>query len=465
MSFASFLSLIYALSLLILFRIYASHTDDVVEKIDENTSQIKGNLENMQSDASRIDTRLKVLQKAVKRLERHLDDQEREELLGEGEAQGDQDVDPIDSPSANNRPESNRTSVASYNSSLRRSLRDLGSIISSSSAMSRMPSMLISAVPESAEQHPSQKGGLVTAQEEGGNGALEDDEKYRAFIETVASLKLDEDPDSELSTTPSFQENSPDLGDLDDNHTGRRIGFDTTSEGHDWDSEAANPPAISPCGALEALQLLSHPPDYLQNPRPPPLPPGQHRRQVSESAIETIQKLEPLTPAMAFVAGLKGPVVADLKNRVEDWKGHSVETFGDLLLNDTLVITRGTNSSDRLTYHIYLFERILLCCKPNNSKPKKGFWISKKPETSSLQGPLLLLKGRIFMNNVTRAIPYSTDWQYAMLLCFKSDEQEENFSVYFDDQGTMDTWVKLINLQSEANKPAVEDLLASSGYI
>ncbi|KAK3178038.1 hypothetical protein OEA41_000170 [Lepraria neglecta] len=161
---------------------------------------------------------------------------------------------------------------------------------------------------------------------------------------------------------------------------------------------------------------------------------------------------------MAFVAALKDPVVADLKNSVEDWKGLSVETFGDLLLNDTLVITRGTNSSDRLTYHIYLFERILLCCKPNNSKPKKGLWISKKPETSSLQGPLLLLKGRIFMNDVTRVIPFtranpnSRDWQYAMVLCFKGDGQEETFSVYFDDPGTMDTWVKLINLQSEAMK-------------
>ena len=28
----------------------------------------------------------------------------------------------------------------------------------------------------------------------------------------------------------------------------------------------------------------------------------------------------------------------------------------------------------------------------------------------------------------------------------------------------MDTWVKLINLQSEANKPAIEDLLAISEY-
>ncbi|KAL2054073.1 hypothetical protein ABVK25_005612 [Lepraria finkii] len=80
---------------------------------------------------------------------------EREDLPGEGEAQGDQDVDPIDWPSANNRPESNRTSVASYNSSLRRAPRDLGLIISSSSAMSHMPSMLISAVPESAEMDDS----------------------------------------------------------------------------------------------------------------------------------------------------------------------------------------------------------------------------------------------------------------------------------------------------------------------
>ena len=124
----------------------------------------------MQSDASR----LKVLQKAVKILEWHWDDQEREDLPGEGEAQGDQDVDPIDWPSANNRPESNKTSVASYNSSLRRAPRDLGLIISSSSAMSHMPSMLISAVPESAEmddskfgESPCQKDGLVTDQEGG----------------------------------------------------------------------------------------------------------------------------------------------------------------------------------------------------------------------------------------------------------------------------------------------------------
>lgn len=235
----------------------------------------------MQSDASRIDTRLKVLQKAVKRLERHWDDQEMEDLPGEGEAQGDQDVDPIDSPSANNRSESNRTSVASYNSSLRRSPRDLGSIISSSSAMSHMPSMLILAVPESAEmddskfgENPSQKDGLVTDQEEGGNWASEDDEKYRAFREeTVASLSIDEDPDSELSTTPTFQENLHDLGDLDDNHTDRHIGFDTTSEGHDWVPEAANTSAINPWGTLEALQLLPRPPNCLQNPRPPPLPP------------------------------------------------------------------------------------------------------------------------------------------------------------------------------------------------
>ena len=238
--------------------------------------------------------------------------------------------------------------------------------------------------------------------------------------------------------------------------------FDTTSEGHNCNSEAANPPAISPCGALEALQLLPRPPDYLQNPRPPPLPPGQHRRQVSESAIETIQKLEPLTPAMAFVA------VADLKNRVEDWKGFSVETFGDLLLNDILVITKRTDSSNRPTYHIYLFERILLCCNPKNPKnpkTKKGFWILKRPETSSLQGPLLLLKGRVFMYGGTRVIPYSTDSQYAMQLFFNGDRQEESFFVYFDDQGTMETWVKLINLQSETNKLTVKNLLASSEYI
>ena len=455
----AFLLMSYALFLLTAVRLYASHTDDVVVKIDENTSQIKGNIKTMQSDASRIDAHLNVLQRAVKKLERHLDDQEREELLGEGKAQGDQDVDGTDSPSADNRPGSNRMSVASYNSSLRRSLRDLNSIISSSSTMSRMSSSLNPAIPESAEmnnsdfgEHPSQERSLSSGQEV--DGTLEDDEKYRAFIEkTLAGLKVDEYSESELSTTPTLEENSPALGELDDGYFYHHIDFDQTSEGYDWDSKAANFSAIRPWVTLGRLQVSPRPSNYLQDPRPPPLPPALHKRQVSESAIETIRRPEPPAPAIVPVSDSMSLVLVNLKERVEDWKGHNPEHFGDLILHEVLLITTPKQLN---TYHIYLFKRILLCCKAFSPRDTKGFfWRSKKSDKSSLQASQLQLKGQIFTHDVKNVVSHSKDGQYRMQVFWKGDFDEESFSIHFNDEDTMRTWIWHVNLQSEASNPLI----------
>lgn len=107
--------------------------------------------------------------------------------------------------------------------------------------------------------------------------------------------------------------------------------------------------------------------------------------------------------------------VQTLQMRVEDWKGHHLGNFGDLLLDDIFLVTK--SEVDR-EYHVFLFEKIILCCKEavvvpskkvskNNSLLKKqqvpttplsgGSGLSKKKNTP------LLLKGRIFLNNVTSA--------------------------------------------------------------
>lgn len=54
-------------------------------------------------------------------------------------------------------------------------------------------------------------------------------------------------------------------------------------------------------------------------------------------------------------------------------------------------------------YHIYLFERILLCCKDiNPNKQKAKLTISKDKPAAPIKGkPRLQLKGRIYMANVT----------------------------------------------------------------
>jgi cell division control protein 24 len=109
--------------------------------------------------------------------------------------------------------------------------------------------------------------------------------------------------------------------------------------------------------------------------------------------------------------------VQNLAARVDDWKGHHVSQFGELLLDDIFIVTK--SEVDR-EYHVFLFERIILCCKEdtsagiNNKKVSKSNSLLKKPQangppTSGLVGGSkkkmtpLLLKGRIYLNNVTEA--------------------------------------------------------------
>lgn len=109
-----------------------------------------------------------------------------------------------------------------------------------------------------------------------------------------------------------------------------------------------------------------------------------------------------------------------LESRVEDWKGHHIANLGELLLDDVFTVTK--SDVDR-EYHVFLFEKIILCCKEavaasdrSSRKSGKSSSLLKKPNgqlTPSYTGAgaarkrttPLLLKGRIFLNNVTGAKP------------------------------------------------------------
>lgn len=97
-----------------------------------------------------------------------------------------------------------------------------------------------------------------------------------------------------------------------------------------------------------------------------------------------------------------------------------MSNFGNLLLDDIFTVTK--SEVDR-EYHVFLFEKIILCCKealqppPSGKRGGKNNSILKKqpaPSAGSVPGvpnkkkdTPLLLKGRIFLNNVTQAIPSS----------------------------------------------------------
>jgi len=111
--------------------------------------------------------------------------------------------------------------------------------------------------------------------------------------------------------------------------------------------------------------------------------------------------------------------VKSLHARISDWKGHHLENFGELLLDDVFVVTK--SEIDR-EYHVFLFDKIILCCKEAAVQPLKNGKGGSKPnvikkQATPLSLPLpggngkpqkntpLLLKGRIFLGNVTQAIP------------------------------------------------------------
>lgn len=111
--------------------------------------------------------------------------------------------------------------------------------------------------------------------------------------------------------------------------------------------------------------------------------------------------------------------VKSLETRIEDWKGHHLVNFGELVLDDYFVVVK--SEVDR-EYHVFLFEKIILCCKenpqtpgPNNKKVGKSNSLLKRPvapgpgalgpSAAKRKNTPLLLKGRIFLNNVTIASP------------------------------------------------------------
>ncbi|USW51993.1 Putative DH domain, PB1 domain, pleckstrin domain, PH-like domain superfamily [Septoria linicola] len=155
----------------------------------------------------------------------------------------------------------------------------------------------------------------------------------------------------------------------------------------------------------------------------------------------------------------KREAVQELKTRVEDWKGHRVEGFGDLLLYGTFTVLKSENLANgkdgERQYHVYLFETILLCCKNiDPSKPKNK--LSNKPMVDNKGKPKLQLKGRIFMQNVTDLVslakpgmqsPTALRIRTDERIFWKGDPSIENFIIRFTTEETLRKWAQQIEVQ------------------
>ncbi|KAF2400984.1 hypothetical protein EJ06DRAFT_415729 [Trichodelitschia bisporula] len=139
--------------------------------------------------------------------------------------------------------------------------------------------------------------------------------------------------------------------------------------------------------------------------------------------------------------------VAELRDRVEDWKGHKLDSFGNLLLYGTFSVIKGETGSSKdpeREYRIYLFQMILLCCKELNPAKQKA-----KAAGKDKRGPTRLqLKGRIFMQNVTDVVMQSKPGtSYTCQIYWKGDPSIESFTIRFTSEETMKKWARQVDAQ------------------
>ncbi|KAK3675959.1 Guanine nucleotide exchange factor for Cdc42p [Recurvomyces mirabilis] len=165
----------------------------------------------------------------------------------------------------------------------------------------------------------------------------------------------------------------------------------------------------------------------------------------------------------------KAAAVQELKVRVEDWKGHRVEGFGQLLLYGTFTVLKSENLASgkdgERQYHVYLFETILLCCKDIDPTKPKNKMLNKQLVDRQSGKPKLQLKGRIFMQNVTEVVKISKQGMSpsnsrdddiighfcivrgSESIFWKGDPSIENFIVRFTTQEMLRRWGEQIDAQ------------------
>ena len=147
-----------------------------------------------------------------------------------------------------------------------------------------------------------------------------------------------------------------------------------------------------------------------------------------------------------------------------------LEQFGCDLAGNSNLEKKYANENGVLSpcfdqYKIYLFERILLCCKEQNPNKQKNKVMSmNKPAVDKKGKPRLQLKGRIFMQNVTETLSlqkpgkHEPRWStpdmsdpvlgsYTIQIFWKGDPGVENFVIRFTNEEMMKRWYNQVEEQ------------------
>ncbi|KAI9184571.1 Guanine nucleotide exchange factor for Cdc42p [Blastocladiella emersonii ATCC 22665] len=143
-------------------------------------------------------------------------------------------------------------------------------------------------------------------------------------------------------------------------------------------------------------------------------------------------------------------VKEDLERRVEDWKGHDVNTFGNLLLHDKFVMMIQDYERELV---IFLFEKIILCCKETvaaKSSTSTAATLlkrkSRRATNAQAAGDDLVyqIKGRIWIGGITDLNGGEVDGNWLLTVSWTSLTKVEFFTLKCRNDEQFRQWIAAI---------------------
>lgn len=170
---------------------------------------------------------------------------------------------------------------------------------------------------------------------------------------------------------------------------------------------------------------------------------------MSSSSLHSAPRSASPTPSSAYSAfrsstadpssqsrqPLPDRIVDDLRERMADWKGHSMEEFGTLRLHDYLHVRKESATRE---FVVCLFEEAILCvAEDNRAGPSGSAQFSSAASTRSTTK--LRLKGRVYLRHVRSISDTSTDSELSLTIRM-TDEAVAEFVMVFQDRSTLEAW-------------------------
>ena len=182
---------------------------------------------------------------------------------------------------------------------------------------------------------------------------------------------------------------------------------------------------------------------------------GQQRQSTSSDGEEGFSFSATPSANDAVVLDPFASVVEDIRRRIGDWKGHTVDRFGPLVLYDFLGVRQESIVRE---FYVYLFKEALLCVTEEKKKEKTLAKLMGTDDVldngnGSVAGstsgrsnkPPLKLKGRIWLRHIRKCQDLDTDANGYCLSIKLDDESLDHFVLCFKEKGHREMWRERIN--------------------